>query len=130
MKQVWRRKCDNSFHTLENELPNILKDIPVSFIRRAQRHCLKRMEGYRLGLSGPFLDFIMKKQKSHRCIDPEGIQLAQQQFLAKYPHMKKATTLTPIIAAAAAEAPISTPAAGVAVDEEEARERPSDYAEI
>jgi len=128
MKQAWRRKCDNSFRTLERELPNILKDIPVAFIRRTQRHCLKRMEGYRMGLSGPFLDFIMKKQKSHRCIDPEAIQLAQEQFLVKYPHLKKTITISPIITVAAT--PASAAVMEVILTEEEELASNGDYAEI
>jgi len=101
---IWRERCDNNAHTLEAEIPKILREITVTFIRRTERHCLKRMEGYRQGLSGPFLDFIMKKQKSHRTIDKEGIELARAEFVKKYPKMREATILRHVMTPTAPEA--------------------------
>jgi len=97
IKQIWKRKSDNKFQTLEAEIPKIIQEVPVSFIRKTERHCLKRMEGYRQGVSGPFLDFIMRRQKSHRTIDKDGIQLARTEYIKKYPHMKEATILRQVL---------------------------------
>ena len=40
----------------------------ISFVRKAARHCCRFMSGYRQGLDGPLLDYIMKKYSGHRRI--------------------------------------------------------------
>ena len=50
------------------KLLDVLHDVPVSFHRRALRHCFRFMSGYRQGLTGPLLDYDMKKHRSHRQI--------------------------------------------------------------
>ena len=36
------------------------------FVRRALDHCFRFMDGYRKGLTGPVLEYAVKKYKSHR----------------------------------------------------------------
>ena len=38
---------------LETRLPEHLDNIPLPFVKRASRHCLRYMDGYRAGLVGP-----------------------------------------------------------------------------
>ena len=40
--------------------------IQVKFIRRIYRHCFRFMDGYRMGMKGPVLDFAIKKYSKHR----------------------------------------------------------------
>ena len=47
---------------------SIDKTMPIAFIRRASRHCMRFMTGYREGLTGPLLEFAVQKYKSHRAI--------------------------------------------------------------
>ena len=67
-KQQLRRDCTYSFPAMCEQLPNTLHAIPLSFHRRALRHCLRFMTGYRQGLHGPLLDYTLKKYKGHRVI--------------------------------------------------------------
>ena len=72
-KSHHRRTCTYNYNDLKNNLPTTLsKTMPLAFVRRAARFCLRFMSGYRAGLSGPLLDFTMKRYKSHRSI-PLGI---------------------------------------------------------
>eukprot|EP01032_Pedospumella_encystans_P011026 gene11026-12856_t len=67
-KAQLRRECTYSFPDLVTRLPDVLHDVPMSFHRRALRHCFRFMSGYRQGLSGPLLDYVMKKYRGHRAI--------------------------------------------------------------
>jgi transposase len=72
-KSHHRRTCTYNYNDLKKNLPTTLsKTMPLAFVRRAARFCLRFMSGYRAGLSGPLLDFTMKQYKSHRTI-PLGI---------------------------------------------------------
>lgn len=75
-KAYLRRNCTFNFKTLKTELPRVLREyIPLACFKRFERHCLRFMSGYRLNnLSGPILDYIMKKYTSHRKI-PENIDI-------------------------------------------------------
>jgi len=55
-KAKLRRMCTFSFSDLKKRLPELLDSIPISFVKRASRHCFRYMDGYRLGLTGPELD--------------------------------------------------------------------------
>ena len=67
LKAKLRRECENDFKLMLSRIPDILmSEIPIAFFRRAERHCLRFMSGYRIGLEGPLLDFAMKKYTSHR----------------------------------------------------------------
>ena len=46
--------------------------IAIDRIRNFARFCYRFMDGYRKGLSGPILDYTLKKCKSHRSI-PDSI---------------------------------------------------------
>ena len=63
IKAQLRRLCTFSFKDLETRLPEHLDNIPLAFVRRASRHCLRYMDGYRAGLVGPELDYAVKKYK-------------------------------------------------------------------
>jgi hypothetical protein len=69
LKAKLRRECENDFGLMLRRVPDILvNEIPVAFVRRVERHCLRFMSGYRMGLEGPLLDFAMKRYSSHRRI--------------------------------------------------------------
>ena len=40
--------------------------MPIALVPRAVDHCFRFMDGYRKGLTGPVLEFAVKKYKSHR----------------------------------------------------------------
>jgi hypothetical protein len=67
-KKKLRRTCTYNYHDLCRELPEALHDVPVEFHRRALRHCFRFMSGYRHGLKGPLLDYVLKKYRGHRAI--------------------------------------------------------------
>ena len=57
LKSYHRRSCTYNFKHLEETLPvSIDKTMPIAFIRRASRHCMRLMTGYREGLIGPLLE--------------------------------------------------------------------------
>ena len=69
LKCKLRRECSFSFSVLCHRVPEILgEEIPIAFFRRAERHCLRFMSGYRSGFTGAVLDYVMKKYKGHRRI--------------------------------------------------------------
>lgn len=67
-KAELRRQCTYSFPDKCERLPETLHEVPLSFHRRALRHCSRFMSGYRQGLHGPLLDYVLKKYKGHRVI--------------------------------------------------------------
>ncbi len=67
-KATLRRRCTYNFNDMVVALPATLRGIPLSFFRRAYRHCMRYMSGYRRGLQGPLLDYALKKYKGHRMI--------------------------------------------------------------
>ena len=80
-KSHHRRTCTYNYKDLKERLPITLSQtMPLAFVRRASRFCLRFMNGYRAGLSGPLLDFTMKKYKSHRSIPPGIVEIVSQQF--------------------------------------------------
>ena len=52
VKAKLRRMCTFSFSDLKKRLPELLDRIPLPFVKRASRHCLRHMDGYRQGLIG------------------------------------------------------------------------------
>jgi hypothetical protein len=69
IKAQLRRSCSFKFTELyEASLPNAIDNLPLPFVRRASRHRLRFMSGYRVGLQGPLLDFAMRAYKVHRMI--------------------------------------------------------------
>ena len=83
MKRELREICDYKFSSLEQNIPQLAKEIPLPFIRRLSNHSLRFMDGYRRGLEGPLLDYVMKKYSSHRSIPPEQIALVKEEFAKK-----------------------------------------------
>lgn len=80
-KSHHRRTCTYNYKDLKERLPmTLLKTMPRAFVRRAARICLRFMSGHRAGLSGPLLDFTMKKFKSHRSIPLGIIDTVTKQF--------------------------------------------------
>ena len=69
MKSYLRRHCSYNFNDLKEKIPRLIEnDIPLAFFKRAERHCLRFMSGYRVGLEGSLMDFAIKKYSSHRRI--------------------------------------------------------------
>ena len=67
LKSYHRRSCLYNYLILKRELPNTIDNLlPITFVRKAFRHCLRFMSAYRLNLEGPLLEFSVKKYKSHR----------------------------------------------------------------
>ena len=48
------------------------------------RHCFRFISGYRLNLTGPLLEFAVKKFKSHRAIPSEMKQAILEDFEVKH----------------------------------------------
>jgi hypothetical protein len=82
LKSYHRRSCSYSYRDLKEGLPKTMEEIiPITFIRRALRHCLRFMSGYRIGLEGPLLDYTTKLYSSHRKI-PNSVtsEIAKKNF--------------------------------------------------
>jgi hypothetical protein len=83
LKRKLRSECKFSFEHLQQRVPEILtseEELPLSFIQRASRHCQRFMEGYRIGLHGPLLDYAMKKYRGHRTIAADQLVIIQEEF--------------------------------------------------
>lgn len=68
MKAKLRFLCTFNFQDLCDNVPLLLDNIDPTLIIKFVKHCFRFMQGYRVGLHGPVLDYAMKKYKSHRCI--------------------------------------------------------------
>jgi len=82
---VWyhRRTCTYNYSDLQNRLPDTLENVlPISFVRKAIRRCFRFISGYRLNLTGPLLEFVVKF-KSHRAIPSDMKQVIAEDFKAK-----------------------------------------------
>ena len=83
MKAYHRKSCTYSFADLDgdNGLSKTLNErIPLSFVRKTARHCLRYMHYYRIGLDGPELEFAVRKYKHHRSISVDQRALIRQEF--------------------------------------------------
>ena len=66
-KAYHRTTCTHNYQALKDGLSVTFDEImPVAFVRRALDHCIRFMDGYRKGLTGPVLEYAVKKYKSHR----------------------------------------------------------------
>ena len=89
LKSLLRRKCTYNYKDLKNKIPDFLENkIPLSFIRRASRHCFRFMSAYRVkDLDQTMLNYCMKKYSSHRRIPfttlPEHMRNEISESLAK-----------------------------------------------
>ena len=77
--------------SLETRLTQHLDNIPLPFVKRASRHCLRYMDGYRAGLVGPELVYAIKKYKGHRMIPRENLEIIQSEFKKQQEDKLKAT---------------------------------------
>jgi hypothetical protein len=68
VKAKTRVICDYSAQGLLVAVPQVLEDVPLSFVRRVYRKCLRFADGYRRGLEGPLLEYASRKFSSHRRI--------------------------------------------------------------
>jgi hypothetical protein len=70
VKKWLRRRCSYSIEDLREKVPLCLKSIPLSIVKKSWQHCSRYMSAYRSDqrLKGPFLDYIMKRYRSHRRI--------------------------------------------------------------
>ena len=69
IKGYHRRNCTYNFKDLEANLPDTMDNqIPLPTIQRYFRYCLRFMSGYRSGLTGVLLDYIVRKYRGHRAI--------------------------------------------------------------
>jgi hypothetical protein len=77
-KRYVRRNCDYSFAGLQRVVPESLRSVPLSLIRKYARKCFRYMDAYRpkgeegARLSMKQVQYAMKKYTSHRCI-PDGV---------------------------------------------------------
>jgi len=94
LKAKLRKECRFSFEALNERIqPILFEEIPLHFVKRCARHCFRYMNGYRLSLTGPLLDYAVKKYKSHRMIPPESVEEIKKAF-AKEQEKKKTNELS------------------------------------
>ena len=81
LKSYHRRSCTYNFKHLEEGLPITIEErLPVAFVRRAFQHCFRFMDGYRQGLTGPILEYAVKKYSSHRAIPNTIIKETEKEY--------------------------------------------------
>jgi len=86
LKRSLRSRCSFSFADLECNLNELLaKGISEQFVHKASRYCFRFMHGYEIGLSGPMLDYAMKKYHGHRMFPST---LVVNEFMSKYEAIK------------------------------------------
>jgi len=91
MKRSLRKSCTFNFKDLKENIAELLETMPNSLFQSCARFCYRFMSGYRLGLSGPIIEFTMKKFKRHRSI-PDGVvndmkQQYEEKVLSKRPRV-------------------------------------------
>ena len=82
-KRDLRFQCTFSYPELEARLPVALRNVPLAYFKRVQRHCFRFMDGYRKGLIGAELDYVVKKFRGHRDIPSVHLELVKAQFAEK-----------------------------------------------
>ena len=70
MKKRLRSICSLSYSELKASTDILLRPsgTPIEKVQNFARLCYRFMDGYRKGLSGPTLDYTLRKCKSHRTI--------------------------------------------------------------
>ena len=84
-KSHHRTHCTYTYKDLKTGLPITLDEkLPIAYVRRAFDHCLRFMNGYRLGLTGAVLEYAVKKYKSHRRLSPSiNLTTIEEEYLKK-----------------------------------------------
>jgi hypothetical protein len=79
MKSYLRRHCTFSYRELREKIEELLRPdgIPLEKTQNFARFCYRFMDGYRKGLSGPILDYTLKKCKKHRSIPDSIVERVQ-----------------------------------------------------
>ena len=82
MKRVLCYDCTFNYSDMKGKIEHLLRgNIPLSLTRRNARFCYRRfMDGYRIGLQGPVLEYAMRKYKCHRTISAAGVRCLLQRF--------------------------------------------------
>ena len=60
-------ECEFSFTALKEKVPAVLDKMDAKLFRKFSMHCFRFMNGYRMKMQGPLLDYAVRKYKSHRC---------------------------------------------------------------
>ena len=83
-----RTHCTYTYKDLKTGLPKTLDEkLPIAYVRRALDHCLRFMNGYRLGLTGAVLEYAVKKYKSRRRLSPSiNLTTIQEEYFKKKNH--------------------------------------------
>ena len=70
MKKRPRSICSTSYSELKASIDILLRPnkVPIEKVKNFARLCYRFMDSYRKGLSGPTLDYTLRKCKSHRTI--------------------------------------------------------------
>ena len=64
-----RRSCTFNYNSMVERLKSLLDgDIPLELFQKTARCCQRMMDGYRMGLKGPLLDYASEKYRGHRAI--------------------------------------------------------------
>jgi hypothetical protein len=79
MKAYLRRNCAFNYRQLVEQIEELLSPDGISLEKTQNfaRFCYRFMDGYRKGLSGPILDYTLKKCKKHRSIPNDIIERVQ-----------------------------------------------------
>ncbi len=57
------------------------KDLNINFVRKCARYSFRFMYGYSHGLSGPLLEYTVKKYSSHRRIPAFVLESLEEEFM-------------------------------------------------
>ena len=98
-KAYHRTTCTYNYQALRDGLPVTFdKIMPISFVRRALDHCFRFMDGYRKGLTGPVLEYAVKKYKSRRRLSSSLLlENVEKEYLIKQETMMRFNLLSNLI---------------------------------
>ena len=80
LKNKLKMSCTNNFDAMITMIPNLMENLSTAVCRRSAEHCLRVMDRYRAGMSGPLLDYAVRKYSSHRRISPKQALEISQEF--------------------------------------------------
>lgn len=92
MKSYLRKRCENNYARMKALVPEVLNNhVSLRLVRRVVNHTLRFMDGYRLALDGPLLDFAMKNLVGKRRVPIDTIPTIREDFDK---HMQRKLTKT------------------------------------